>query len=83
MAYVVIVFCMINALALGAGAIILLNLSGAVMETVQTVIEDEVRKQDDRIEKRLQRAERPSQNGEDPLETHDDTLRAGVPHRRR
>ena len=79
MAYVVIVFCMINVIALVALALIFLNFTQDILTSVETVILEEVRKQDDRIEKRLQRAAGPE---EDSPPTPRDGLVVGQPLRR-
>ena len=80
MAYVVVVFAIINSLALVYGTVILLNLKLDLMESVETAVQDEVRKQDDRIEKRLAKREGPPEEAQGmPL---DGAMRVGVPYRR-
>jgi len=80
MAYVVVVFAIINTAALlGAAYYILVSLNSMV-EIVGTTMADEIRKQDDRIEKRLQRAQG---QPEDPVPTPTDArLTVGQPFRR-
>lgn len=83
MGYVVVVFAIINTLALGWAAMILLNLGGDLMASVETVIQDEVRKQDDRIEKRLAKREGSPATGEESLATPaDGRMEVGRPYRR-
>ena len=84
MAYVVVVFAMINALALGAVAWKLMEMWRDLPMYVSTAIGDEVRKQDDRIEKRLSRA---GGQAEDSVPTaldasSDGRLAVGRPYRR-
>jgi len=57
MGYVVVVFCLINALALAAVGWYLRECWRDLPSYVGTAIQDEVRKQDDRIEKRLAKRE--------------------------
>ncbi len=80
MAYVVVVFAMINAAALGAVGWWLWRLGDALPILVETVIQEEVRKQDDRIEKRVQRAQ--GQSEDTPPTPSDGHLRPGIPYRR-
>jgi len=79
MAYVVVVFTIINSAALVWAALILLGLTQDIPTIVESAIQDEVRKQDDRIEKRQARAAGP---GEDTITTAPDGLAAGQPFRR-
>ena len=83
MAYVVVVFCMINALALGAVGWYLRECWRDLPNYVGTAIQDEVRKQDDRIEKRLARAVDKVETETDEIGTPSrDGLRSGMPFRR-
>ena len=84
MAYVVVVFAIINTAAIGAMAWWLMHLYKDFPTMVEAVIQDEVRRQDDRIEKRAQRASGPA---EDAVPTAVDGQRpsrveAGRPTRR-
>jgi len=79
MAYVVVVFAIINTLALAYAAIIVMGMREDILASVETVIQDEVRKQDDRIEKRQARAAGPA---EDAPPTPPDGLTVGQPYRR-
>jgi len=83
MAYVVVVFCMLNALALGAVGWYLRECWRDLPTYVGTAIQDEVRKQDDRIEKRLAKREEAVGN-EQGIETNVDGAgpRVGIPFRR-
>jgi len=83
MGYVVVVFCIINGVALAAVGYYLRECWKELPMYVSTAIQDEVRKQDDRIEKRLAKREAPegnpqgiNPNGEAP------GLRPGMPFRR-
>jgi len=80
MAYVVVVFAMINVMALGGMGWVLWRLRWDTMELIQSVIRDEVKKQDDRIEKRLERAQRPAEDIEPTLS--DGRMQPGVTYRR-
>ena len=83
MAYVVVVFCMLNVLALGAVGWYLREWLRDLPAYVQTVIQDEVRKQDDRIEKRLARATDKPETDPDAIGTlMTDGLKVGQPFRR-
>ena len=83
MAYVVVVFCMLNALALGAVGWYLRECWRDLPNYVGTAIQDEVRKQDDRIEKRLARAKEQEETDPDTVGTlMTDGLRPGQPFRR-
>jgi len=83
MAYVVVVFAMINVLALGAAGYILWRLRWDLTQTLEESIQREVKRLEDRVEKRLERAQRPASDSE---ETHDDgvspRLTPGQPYRR-
>ena len=57
MAYVVVVFAIINAAAILGVAFFFWGIAQDYPKMVQTAIQDEVRKQDDRIEKRLARVQ--------------------------
>jgi len=83
MAYVVVVFCMLNALALGAVGWYLREWMRDLPMVVGAAIQDEVRKQDDRIEKRLAKREEAATN-EPGIETNHDEqgLVVGQPYRR-
>ena len=84
MAYVVVVFAIMNSAALAGVAWWLWTFQRDLATQVQTAIQDEVRRQDDRIEKRLARTEgtvRDSDaNTRDPT---DGLIQAGRPVRRR
>jgi len=82
MAYVVVVFAMINTAALLAVGWYLREMYRDLPMYVSSAIQDEVRKQDDRIEKRLTRAEGQvrTDDGQEPLPTGG--LRSGMPYRR-
>jgi len=62
MEYVVVVFAIINSGFLLLAGVLLVNLQQDLMASVETVIQEEVRRQDDRIEKRRQRSEGPAQD---------------------
>ena len=83
MGYVVVVFCMINALALGAVGWYLRECWRELPMYVSTAIQDEIRKQDDRIEKRVTKA-REAQGNEEGMvpDIPRDGLRPGMPFRR-
>jgi len=84
MAYVVVVFAMINVAALLGVGYYLRGLWRELPMYVSTAISDEVRKQDDRIEKRLAKATEPAGNGQGTIPVSDvDEIRPGVPFRRR
>lgn len=84
MAYVVVVFAMINAIALLATGYYLRETWRELPMYVSTSIQDEVRKQDDRIEKRLAKAHPPVGNDAESLgAASSDGIRSGVPLRRR
>lgn len=80
MGYVVVVFAIINSLALVYATVILLNLKLDLMESVETAIQDEIRKQDDRIEKRLAKREGTAEEPQGP--PVDGRMQVGVPYRR-
>lgn len=83
MAYVVVVFSIINSAALLAVAWFLWLTLRDLPTYVETAIADEVRKQDDRIEKRAARAQGPDSTGADPAGTlATDGLMPGRPVRR-
>lgn len=83
MAYVVVVFCMINALALGAVGWYLRECWRDLPTYVGTAIQDEVRKQDDRIEKRLAKREDAGVNEPGSVSNHEGQgLVVGQPYRR-
>lgn len=82
MGYVVVVFAIINTAALGLVALFLMNLTGDIPAIVETVIQDEVRKQDDRIEKRRQRAEGPAEDAPETLRDGTARLQPGRPYNR-
>ncbi len=81
MAYVVVVFAMINVAALGGMGWVLWHLRWDMMRLIETVIKDEVKKQDDRIEKRLERAARPPEDME-PTAIESGRVVSGRPMRR-
>ena len=84
MDYVVVVFAMINAAAIGGFTWWLVRLGREYPIIVETVIQDEVRKQDDRMEKRVARAQGQSEDSK-PTEYSEDGVGvvAGRPMRRR
>jgi len=84
MAYVVVVFAIINVAALLGVTYFLWWVGRDYATIVQTAVQDEVRRQDDRIEKRLARAAGPSEDKvENDFSTgYTDVLRPGVPMRR-
>ena len=83
MAYVVVVFCLLNVLALGAVGWYLRECWRDLPGYVGTAIQDEVRKQDDCIEKRLARREDPEVTEPGLNQTGDGSgMRAGQPYRR-
>jgi len=83
MAYVVVVFCLLNTLALGAVGWYLRECWRELPMYVSTAIQDEVRKQDDRIEKRLQKREEPAVTEQGSVSNGDaGGLRVGQPFRR-
>ena len=83
MAYVVVVFCMLNVLALGAVGYYLRECWRDLPTYVGTAIQDEVRKQDDRIEKRLAKREEAAGSAQGIETNHDGSgPRVGQPFRR-
>jgi len=83
MGYVVVVFAIINTMALAAVGWYLRECWRDLPGYVAGAIQDEVRKQDDRIEKRLARAVDPAGNEKGPLPTREDVaLQVGQPYRR-
>ena len=84
MAYVVVVFALLNTAALLAVGWYLRECWRDLPQYVSTAIQDEVRKQDDRIEKRLARAV--GQDGDkvenDFSSGYTDVLKPGAPLRR-
>jgi len=83
MAYVVVVFCLINTLALGAVGWYLRECWRDLPNYVSTAIQDEVRKQDDRIEKRLAKRSEADTSEERTAPIATDGIKPGVPLRRR
>ena len=84
MAYVVVVFAMVNAGALGGIAWWLWRVGRDYPIIVEAAIQDEVRKQDNRIEKRLERAQGPDPDtGATDTEREYNGVQAGRPVRRR
>ena len=83
MGYVVVVFCVLNTLALGAVGWYLREWIRDLPGYVAAAIQDEVRKQDDRIEKRLAKREEAATN-EQGSESNTDGrgLISGQPFRR-
>ena len=83
MGYVVVVFAIINSAALVVAMLALYQYREELLASVQTVMEDEVRRQDDRIEKRLAKREGPAGNDEErqaaPVDGH---MVIGRPYRR-
>jgi len=82
MAYVVVVFAMINTAALLAVGWFLRDFMRDGPMFVARAIQEEVRKQDDRIEKRLQRAEGPARTDDGQEQLPTSGLRSGMPYRR-
>ena len=82
MAYVVVVFAMINTAALLAVGWYLRECWRDLPSYVGTAIQDEVRKQDDRIEKRLAKREESPGSDTGTLSVATDGMRAGQPWRR-
>lgn len=83
MAYVVVVFAIINSAMLLAVAIGFFTLREDLLISVETAVGDEVRKQDDRIEKRVAKGQGKPENGEEPLALPaDGRVEVGRPHRR-
>ena len=82
MAYVVVVFTIINSAALVAFGVLLFYGVRDMPTWIETAIQGEVRKQDDRIEKRLARAADPVGTEPGQVPTAMDGMRAGQPWRR-
>ncbi len=83
MAYVVVVFAIINSAFIGAAAMFFWYIYRDLTAHVGTVIQEEVRRQDDRIEKRVAKREGPSENSDEPHPIGiNDGPRPGVPYRR-
>jgi len=84
MAYVVVVFAIINVAALLGATAFLWWVGRDYATIVATVIQEEVRRQDDRIEKRVARAQGPTEDTvtNDFSTGYTDVLKPGVPHRR-
>ena len=84
MAYVVVVFAIINVAALVGTMALLWYIRREYPLIVGTVIQDEVRRQDDRIEKRLAKVQGASGEtvANDFSTGYTDVLRPGVPMRR-
>jgi len=83
MAYVVVVFAIINSGFLLLAGMLLLNLRVDLMECVVTAVEDEIRKQDDRIEKRVAKVQGTGAKAEEPLDTPaDGRVEVGRPYQR-
>jgi len=83
MAYVVVVFAIINSGFLVAVWLGFMALREDLLVSVETAVGDEVRKQDDRIEKRLAKREGNGGTDEEPLAMPaDGRVVVGRPHRR-
>jgi len=83
MAYVVVVFTIINSAALVWMALIVLALTQDLPTIVETAVQDEIRKQDDRIEKRLAKGQGKPATDEEPLAIPSDgRMVVGRPYRR-
>jgi len=83
MAYVVVVFAIINSAMLLAVALGFFALREDLLVSVETAVGDEVRKQDDRIEKRVAKTPGKLANEEEELAVrHPDGMVAGSPFRR-
>jgi len=86
MAYVVVVFAIINSAVLALLGFGFLYLREEMITQVQSAIQEEIRRQDDRIEKRVAKREGMAANGEEPTLPEGtrtiDNLRPGRPYRR-
>lgn len=83
MAYVVVVFAIINSAAILVAWLGFIALRDELVTHVGTMIEDEVRRQDDRIEKRLAKGQgKPATDGDDLALPSDGRLEVGRPYRR-
>lgn len=83
MAYVVVVFTIINSAALVGFAIMLLIVVRELPMWVETAVQDEIRKQDDRIEKRVAKVQGTRPTDEESLEAPvDGRMVVGRPYRR-
>ena len=82
MGYVVVAVTIVNVLALIALGVGIWYVRWELLTNVQTVILDEVRRQDDRIEKRLAKGHGASANSEEPPTPITDALLPGRPYRR-
>jgi len=83
MAYVVVVFAIINSAFLVAVALGFMALREDLLTSVETAVGDEVRKQDDRIEKRVAKREGPEGTAEESLAIPSDgRMEVGRPYRR-
>jgi len=83
MAYVVVVFAIINSAALVLVAYFVLAALNDAVAIVGSTVEDEIRKQDDRIEKRLAKVQGTRQNDEETQGTHsNERVEVGRPLRR-
>ncbi len=86
MAYVVVVFAIINSAFLVAVWLGFMALREDLLVSVETAVVDEVRKQDDRIEKRVAKVQGKPENGEESLpvgiKSFDGQVEVGRPHRR-
>ena len=83
MAYVVVVFAIINSAFLVAVALGFMALREDLLTSVETAVGDEVRKQDDRIEKRVAKVQGSAETGEESLAIPSDgRMVAGRPQRR-
>jgi len=83
MAYVVVVFAIINSAFLVAVALGFMALREDLLTSVETAVGDEVRKQDDRIEKRLAKREGSPETDEESLAIPSDgRMVVGRPFRR-
>jgi len=83
MAYVVVVFAIINSAVFIAVWLAFVALREDLLTSVGTVIEDEVRRQDDRIEKRVAKQQGKPGNDEEVLALPaDGRMEVGRPYRR-
>lgn len=85
MAYVVVVFAIINSAFLVAVALGFMALREDLLTSVETAVGDEVRKQDDRIEKRLAKVQGSAGTAEEDGVMHNVSpgpMEVGRPYRR-
>jgi len=83
MAYVVVVFAIINTAALLAMGVLLFYITRDMPGWVETAVADEIRKQDDRIEKRQAKVSRTPEEDDGMISGALDGVLPGRPIRRR